>query len=444
LYLCKERKTKEYQHITKIGGWKENRIHNRLKINEYNSIMVKIENKAKDNPKLGQKTLNDGRISLHLEYYMGRVQTPVIDEQTGEQATYKSGKMRGKLMYQVKHDRKTESLNLYLIDKPRTPIEREQNRKVLEIAEEIRTEREQELKQDRTGKRIFTKQVNFLDFFQSYIDTYKKKDIRMIQGAYRRFKDFLSIEYPLYSNSLKPQQLNKNMIEAFVEYLESKSIGEGARGYFQRFKKVIANAEEKGLITKNPCKGVICQIDENILRKDILSVDEMEKLIQTTYRGQNEEIRRAFIFSLYTGIRFCDVIEMKYSNVDYSNKILSFEQAKTKKKSANSGVVIPLNEGLLSLIGEKPEKDDFIFHLPSSTMCLKALDRWVKRAGIDKHITWHCARHSFAVNILNNGANIKTVASLLGHSGLKHTEKYTRAVDSLKEKAINSLPEFKL
>lgn len=56
---------------------------------------------------------------------------------------------------------------------------------------------------------------------------------------------------------------------------------------------------------------------------------------------------------------------------------------------------------------------------------------------------FHLARHSFAVNILNNGANIKTVASLLGHSGLKHTEKYTRAVDKLKEEAINSLPELK-
>jgi len=59
-------------------------------------------------------------------------------------------------------------------------------------------------------------------------------------------------------------------------------------------------------------------------------------------------------------------------------------------------------------------------------------------------LIFHVARHSFAVNILNNGANIKTVASLLGHSGLKHTEKYTRAVDKLKEEAINSLPELKL
>lgn len=105
--------------------------------------------------------------------------------------------------------------------------------------------------------------------------------------------------------------------------------------------------------------------------------------------------------------------------------------------------MIPLNDGLLGLIGEG-ERKTLIFPLPSHTMCLKALRHWTKRAGIDKHITWHCARHSFAVNILNNGANIKTVASLLGHSGLKHTEKYTRAVDRLKEAAINSLPELKL
>ena len=136
---------------------------------------------------------------------------------------------------------------------------------------------------------------------------------------------------------------------------------------------------------------------------------------------------------------------LAFSNVDYSNRLLKFEQNKTRGHSANSGVVIPLNDGLLRLIGEPTNdqtKDSPIFPLPSYEMCLKALKRWVKRAGIEKHISWHCARHSFAVNILNNGANIKTVASLLGHSGLKHTEKYTRAIDKLKEDAINSLPQI--
>ena len=150
---------------------------------------------------------------------------------------------------------------------------------------------------------------------------------------------------------------------------------------------------------------------------------------------------------LYCGWRFCDVKDLTFANVDYSNKLLKFEQNKTKGHSVNSGVVIPLNDGLLRLIGEPTKnqtKDSLIFPLPSYEMCLKALKRWVKRAGIEKHISWHCARHSFAVNILNNGANIKTVASLLGHSGLKHTEKYTRAIDRLKEDAINSLPTLEI
>ena len=76
----------------------------------------------------------------------------------------------------------------------------------------------------------------------------------------------------------------------------------------------------------------------------------------------------------------------------------------------------------------------------------KSMNRHLKKmsvmCGINRPISFHQTRHSFAVNILNNGANIKTVASLFGHSGLKHTEKYTRAVDKLKKEAINSLPEL--
>ena len=200
-------------------------------------------------------------------------------------------------------------------------------------------------------------------------------------------------------------------------------------------------------MTKNPCTGIVIKIDENILRKDVLSLEEEQTLINTHYDGENPNIRRAFIMCLYCGLRFCDVKDLTFANVDFANKLLKFEQNKTKGHSANSGVIIPLNDGLLRLIGEPTEsqnKDSLIFPLPSYEMCLKALKRWVKRAGINKHISWHCARHSFAVNILNNGANIKTVASLLGHSGLKHTEKYTRAIDRLKEDAINSLPTLDL
>ena len=407
--------------------------------------MAKLENKTKENPKLEQNTLSDGRISLYLEYYLGREETPVLDE-NGNPVLYETGKMIGKPKVHIKHNRRKENLQLYLIAKPRTPTERQQNKETLELAAKIRAEREQQFKESMFGYRLKKdRNINFLDYYQAYIDSYTKKDLRMIKIALNRFKDFLKEQYPLYEFGIKPDLITKDMMERFVEYLQSRSVGEGAKSIYQRFKKVVRYAIDHEVMLKDPCKGVVCKVDEQILRKDVLSMDEIQSLIQCHYDNENPNVRRAFILCLYCGLRFCDVKDLTYKNIDYTNRLLKFEQNKTKGHSAHSGVVIPLNDGLLSLIGEVPEDlDTSIFNLPSYESCCKSVKRWVKRAGINKHISWHCARHSFAVNILNNGANIKTVASLLGHSGLKHTEKYTRAVDKLKEEAINSLPELKL
>ena len=394
-----------------------------------------------------QNKLSDGRISLYLEYHLGREEKPVLDE-NGNQVYYDSGKMQGKPKFAVKHNRRKENLSLYLIDKPRTPAERQQNKETLELATKIRAEREQEFKESMLGYRLKKdRTINFLDYFQAYINGYTKKDLRMVQIALSRFKDFLKEQYPIYEFNIKPELITKDMIVQFVDYLQSRSVGEGAKSIYQRFKKVVRYAIDHDVMLKDPCKDVSCKVDEQILRKDVLSLEEIQALINCHYENENPNVRRAFIFCLYSGLRFCDVKDLTYKNIDYSNKLLKFEQTKTKGHSANSGVIIPLNSGLLSIVGEPPangNKDELIFNLPSYESCCKSVKRWVKRTGIDKHISWHCARHSFAVNILNNGANIKTVASLLGHSGLKHTEKYTRAVDKLKEEAINSLPELKL
>ena len=72
--------------------------------------MAKLENKTKENPKLEQNRLSDGRISLYLEYYLGREEKPVLDE-NGNQVYYESGKMRGKPKFAIKHHRRKENLS---------------------------------------------------------------------------------------------------------------------------------------------------------------------------------------------------------------------------------------------------------------------------------------------------------------------------------------------
>ena len=376
------------------------------------------------NPKLLQFLVRDGKDwSLSLEYNLG------VDKQTG------------------KYNRRREGLKLYGKVTPRTPEERQHNKDIIELARRIRWEREQELMENREGYRLRKdRRIPFLTLYQIYIDGYTKKDIRMIKIARERFKDFLSSNYKLPADAFMPDALTHDMMMRFVDYLQSRSVGEGAKSIWQRFKKVVRSLIDQGYLKCDPCKGVACVVDDQVLKKDILSLEEIQQLIATHYKMENPEIRKAFIFCLYTGMRWCDVKDLKYGNIDFSNKLLTFEQDKTKGHSSRSWVTIPLNDGLLKLIGQPPfgkSRNAPVFQLSCYESALKAIKRWVKKAGIDKHISWHCARHSFAVNILNNGANIKTVSSLLGHSSLKHTEKYTRAVDKLKEEAINSLPELK-
>lgn len=437
---------------------------NRKNFRADNTYMISTD--STDNPKLGAKVLSDGRESLFLDFYLGY--SMAVSSKTGKE--YK------------RVNNKREFLSLYLWQAPRTPLERQQNKDTLDLAKKIRYERGQELLENQEGYRIGKQKkedVNYLDFMADYHASYTKKDANQIRRARTVFIDFLidpkgkllpekikgsmtkeeketirksnakkeaERERKAHGLVVRPQHLTKDLMKAFTEYLINRFTGEGAHTVYRRFKKMILAALDKDIIAKNPCRGVSIKKDYGQLKKEILSQEEIVLLANTHYEKENPDIHRAFIFCLYCGLRWCDVKDLTYANIDYSNKLLKFEQSKTKAHSAASGVVIPLNDGLLHLIGQPKDgnRNQIIFPLPSHTMCLKALRHWVARAGIEKHITWHCARHSCGTNLLSNGANIKTVASILGHSGLAHTEKYTRAVDSLKQAAIDSMPPLEL
>lgn len=435
----------------------------------------------KQNPQLKERRLADGRISFFLEYYMGRTQTPRIDNE-GNQMFYEAGKMAGKPMFVVKHIRKQEDLKLYCVAKPRTPEEREHKRQIELLAESVRGRREQELLQGEKGFSLnLNKYGNIFDFFTEYHANYTNADKRTILLAINRFKSFIREKHPeqvvkkpaveidainkeweakhkgiygkhdinpnaYYTFFLKPGQVTEILVSDFVAYLKANSEGSGAASAYGRFRKILRRAYKEGVLKNDPCEGVKSPTKQTEIEKDVLSPEEITTLVNTHYKGENPEIRRAFIVSLYCGVRYCDVRDLRYNNIDYSNAVLTFEQSKTKAHSKHSRVTIPLREDVMKVIG-KPEdfgrtREDLVFKLPSHTMCNKALGHWAKKAGIQKHITWHCGRHSFATNILTGGANIRVVADLLGHSGLSYVQTYTRAIDAAKVMAVASLPEI--
>ena len=132
--------------------------------------MGRLPNKQKQNPKLIQREMSDGRASLWLEYYLGRSESPVYDDD-GNHVVYESGAMKGKLKYKVQHLRKKEALNLYVWVHPRSAQERQQNKNTIALAEKIRFEKEQEMLEDRKGYRLKReKESNFLRYFRQHRD----------------------------------------------------------------------------------------------------------------------------------------------------------------------------------------------------------------------------------------------------------------------------------
>ena len=393
------------------------------------------------NPKIGAKLLSNDMESLYLDFYYGFQM--VYDEKKDKEVAQK---MRGR-----------ESLKLYLYHKPQNAIQRQENKNTLILAEKVRYEKAQELLKDEKGYRMEEKKapLNFISFFQKYNEAYTKKDIRMMQIAYNRFIDFLkdTKEYAKYARqmNIKPQQIDREMVEALTEYLQSRSKGEGAKSIFQRFKKVYkAMAVKYGFNYQAPFmdadgKTISIKVDDSVIVKDVLSADEVKKLIATHYPNESKVIRDAFIFCLNTGLRFCDVKDLTYGNIDEANRVLTFEQNKTKGHSNHSKVTIPISDSVMALIGDIPKgnKDTLVFALPSYEACLKALGRWVKRAGIDKHISWHCARHTFGTNLAqvaaDKGYSIRLVQESMGHSSLRYTERYTRVIDRQKKDAQEAL-----
>ena len=290
---------------------------------------------------------------------------------------------------------------------------------------------------------------SFTDIFQEYIDAYTLADKRNMRQALERFRRFLKERHQeIREAEFGPGRLTPALVQEYAGYLAEISRGSGAASTFRRFKKAVATLAREGRLPSDPCTGIRVPCASETLRKEVLNPEEIRQLLLTHYRGENPDIRRAFIFSLYTGIRWCDVAALTWGDIDFDRGLLTFTQKKTRGRSVRATVVMPLREDLMAVVGRPggaagatcAPASQRIFDLPSYTMCLKALRHWTARAGIGKHITWHCARHTFATLLVSGGADLVTTSRLLGHSGVEYVDIYAHALAEKERAAVELLP----
>ncbi len=150
-------------------------------------------------------------------------------------------------------------------------------------------------------------------------------------------------------------------------------------------------------------------------------------------------LKESALFSALTGLRHSDIMKLTWGEIIEDEQSgcsrLSLKQKKTKNL-----VEMPISTQARSLCGTRREENKLVFEgLTPPSWINRPLKKWVGAAGIKKHITFHCFRHTYATLQLASGTDIYTISKMLGHTNVRTTEIYTKLIDSKKQQAANAI-----
>lgn len=384
--------------------------------------MTKKTDAQKEPVKLRQRELKDGSISLFLDIY-------------------RNG------------HRHKEYLKLYLV-KATTPAEKEQNRQTLATAQAIKAKRQIELQ---NGEYSFTQQFKeetpFLAYYRKMME--ERGNDPTTKGNYGNWRSCLRYLEIYCDEKTTFKDVTPEFIIGFKDYLEiaekdDYKVSEGnfkrnyeklstntKVSYFNKLRACINQAFDERIIPVNPLRGIKGFKEEEI-KRDYLTLDEIKKLAATPCSAPI--LKRAFLFSCLTGIRKSDIEKLTWEEVVKFGDFTRIE-FKQKKTGGQEYLDIPLQAE--KYLGERTAPTDKVFSgFAYGSWVTNFLRRWCLSAGITKQISFHCARHSFAVMMLDLGTDIYTVSKLLGHKNITTTQIYAKVLDKNKQKAVSLIPDI--
>lgn len=342
--------------------------------------------------------------------------------------------------------RTNEYLKLYLVPE-KTREDKQKNKETLKFAEAIRAKRIVEMQSKDFGIDVATHEdAMFLDVMRKIID---RKDGTTKTSWQNCLAHVLKYEP---NERITFAEITPQWVRGFRDYLDTKAmqwaidtrkrdvepkrISQGTKALmFQKFCSVFNIAMREGMIRLNPTIGVE-RFKEPESDREFLTIDEIRKLSKTP--PPDKDLAQAFFFSCLTGLRWSDIVKLKWLEVQewHAGRRIVFTQQKTGGLE-----YLDLNTQAASMLGERGNPDDLVFPklgpIQSARISIAA---WVKSAGIDKHITFHCARHTFAMMMLDLGVDLYTVSKLLGHKSIETTQVYAKILDKNKKAAVERIP----
>lgn len=202
--------------------------------------------------------------------------------------------------------------------------------------------------------------------------------------------------------------------------------------YIKNFKKIMRLCMANGWLSKDPFLGYKAKIKE--VERPYLTKEEIQAVYEKEFASERlNQVRDIFLFSCYTGLAYVDVVKLSKSHINIGidgDKWIFTNRQKTG--TATRVPLLPLAQEIILKYEDHPEcvNLNVLFPVLSNQKMNSYLKEIANVCGINKELTFHIARHTFATTVtLSNGVPIESVSKMLGHKNIKTTQHYAKILD---------------
>lgn len=331
-----------------------------------------------------------------------------------------------------------EFLKLYLVPETSVKAQRE-NAKTLRLAEDIvlaKTEKMVDGKAQEEAAKDKSKML-LSDFINLLMEEYKQRG----QPAHLHLRASRA-KFEKFRPGARLCDMDKKFCTDYAVWLQTEPLTpQGnplaqatAFSCFWYLGIILSAAWRKGYIKSNPWK--LLSSREKIARpeskREFLTLEEIRKLEDTPYVKDN--IRKAFLFACYCGLRVGDVTALRWSDISV-NGGRHFVSVVMQKNSRP--ISLPLPAKALKWLPERGEPDASVFSLPSHNALQQHLQKWAEQAELGRHLHFHLSRHTYGTMLITAGVDLYTASKMMGHADVRPTQVYAKIVDKKKEEAVS-------
>lgn len=279
----------------------------------------------------------------------------------------------------------------------------------------------------------FLEKSNHSDSFIDFVRT-RIEDRTDIEESTRKQHRTLLQSLEKFGKLNYMDDLTKANITLYDEFLHQQEISQPTiYNYHKRLKRYLHEAMKFGLLNEDPYVGL--HFERGRFEKRKYLTEEELKMIRTCKINMPsiDRIRDLFLFQCYTGLAYADFEKFNFGK-DVEERNGKYIVSDRRKKTNEDYKIVLLTPAIEIL-----KKYDYKLPIISNQKYNVSLKVVAQYAGIDKNITTHMGRHTFAVFALNNGVPIEIVAKMLGHTNIRTTQVYAKVLNSEVEKGFDLL-----